>query len=237
MAQTAMDFAEVDTLLATLRQATTTLEGGAQTFRANTSTGGLFDILESLIEAPMFGNTAGGRSLGLAYSSCQPVMAALLEAFTATSDADGERLEFAIRLFQTEDADAADRMLRAGRDRLDVFSTHVDKGDDDARQAEEINTIGELADDPRSNTIVSGDFNTEHSGDDLADDAINSLGEDRGFDVDAGRIDDGHDGTSSGGKFIDYTMTRGVGSTEATRWDHERSDHDGIRTDVTVTDW
>ncbi len=237
MAQTVMDFDEVGNLLTALRQAATTLESGSETFRANTGTTGLFDIVESMVEVPMFGDTAGGRSINVAYTGGQPVMATLLSAFASTTDADAERLEFAIRLFQTEDAEAADRMLRAGRDRLDVFSTHIDKGDNDSRQADEINTVGELADDPRSNTVIAGDFNTEHDGDDLADEAINNLEDERGFDVDAGRISDGQGGTSSEGNYIDYTMTRGVGATEATRWDRERSDHDGIRTNVTVTDW
>jgi hypothetical protein len=236
MSQTAMDFDEVDRLLTALRQAKSLLEQGAETFSSNTTGDSwLPDIFESGSE--MFGNTPEGRRCREAYSEDRPVMAALMSAFAATADADAERLEFAIHLFRTEDANAADRMLRIGRDRLDVFSTHIDKGDDDARQAGEIHVVGELADDPRANTVIAGDFNTEHDGDDLADDAINSLEEDRGFDVDAGRLNDGQGGTSSSGRYIDYVMPRGVGSTEAERWDRERSDHDGMTTDLTVTDW
>lgn len=238
MPQTAMDFDEVDRLLTALRQATSVLEESAESFSAGTT--GDSWLVPDIIEpgSKMFGNTPEGSRCREAYAEDRPVMASLMSAFASTADADAERLAFAIHLFQTEDANSADSMLRAGRDRLDVFSTHIDKGDDDARQAEEIDTVGRLADDPRgANTVIAGDFNTEHDGDDRADAAINNLEDDRGFDVDAGRLNDGEGGTSSSGRYIDYIMGRGVGSTEAERWDRDRSDHDGMTTDLTVTDW
>ena len=232
-----MDFDEVDRLLTALRQATSVLQQGAETFSANTTGDSwLPDILEP--GSKMFGNTPEGQRCREAYAEDRPVMAAVISAFAVTAEADAERLAFAVHLFQTEDAESADRMLRTGRDRLDVFSTHIDKGDNVPRQADEINLVGRLADDPRgANTVIAGDFNTEHDGDGLADEAVNNLEDDRGFDVDAGRLNDGQGGTSSSGRYIDYIMSRGVGSTEAERWDRERSDHDGMTTDLTVTDW
>ncbi|HEX6681951.1 MAG TPA: endonuclease/exonuclease/phosphatase family protein [Candidatus Limnocylindrales bacterium] len=238
MSQTAMDFDEVDRLLTALRQATSVLEQGGETFSSNTSGNSwLPDIFEP--GSKMFGNTPEGERCRDAYVEDRSTMKALMGAFATTADADAERLEFAIHLFRTEDNDAADRMLRAGRDELNVFSTHIDKDDDDARQGEEIDRVGRIVDDPAgANTVLAGDFNTEHGNEDeQGDQAINRLEEDRGFDVDAGRLNDGEGGTSSGGNHIDYIMGRGVGSTDAERWDRERSDHDGMTTDVTVTDW
>lgn len=238
MPQTAMDFDEVDRLLTALRDATSVLQQGDTTFSSDTSGDSwLPDVLEPGTQ--MFGNTAAGGRCRDAYFEDRSAMKALLGAFASTADADAERLEFAIHLFRTEDAAAADRMLRTGRDELNVFSTHIDKDDDDARQAEEIDRVGRIADDPAgANTILAGDFNTEHDNEDeQGDQAINRLEEERGFDVDAGRLNDGEGGTSSGGNYIDYIMGRGVGSTEAERWDRERSDHDGMTTDVTVTEW
>ncbi|MCT2584468.1 hypothetical protein [Actinophytocola gossypii] len=84
--------------------------------------------------------------------------------------------------------------------------------------------------------IVTGDFNATSGGNSPSAREIRELGG-QGFDVNGGDIHDGKGGASLSHKPIDHVLPRGVGSSEATRWDRRQSDHDGQEVDVTLPNW
>lgn len=166
-------------------------------------------------------------------------MDATLKAFAKTADSDAERLELALALYRKTDADSADNLLEANRNRLDVLSTHLTLNTDGHAQdqAAQINRLRGLAgDQSQGNTVVAGDFNAESTGNSPSAQGIRNFGG-QGFDVGAGDIHDGKGGTSASHRRIDHVLPRGVGSSEATRWDRDQSDHDGQVVDLTLPSW
>ena len=175
----------------------------------------------------------------MAHYESKIVMDTVLPAFANTLDADVERLKVAVMLFHQTDGAAADQMLQAAKG-LDVFSAHLSTGANpqgEANRAGQLDTmLGQTGTDAGA-SIVAGDFNNSPTGGDTPfGQSLNRYGQ-HGYDVHAGDLNDGQGGTSASHLPIDYVMPRGVGSSTATRWGRDQSDHDGQVVDVTIADW
>ncbi|MFC8044469.1 hypothetical protein [Nocardia sp. NPDC057353] len=244
-----VEIGELQRLLSEVRRAQSSLDHGVQLFgggrtamprRISVGNGGPFPVAEIPVgNRNPFGNTAAGKTLVSTHASTYGSGEQALGAFARTVDADGERLELAILLYRTMDADNAENLLAQNRNGLRVLSTHltVDSDGHEQDQVGQINTLIDLAGGPdQGNTLVNGDFNTNRDRDYPGAHAIDGFTA-QGFDPDAGRIADGQGGTSASNLPIDYVMPRGVATSDAERWDRDFSDHDGQRADVTLPAW
>lgn len=237
-----VDLDQVENLVAAVRSAQSSLDTGVQLLLQAPSSAPVSSsrVNRSLIAlGGSFGNTSGGAACQLAYSEVKPTMDAVLKTFAATADSDAERLELALATYRKTDAESADTLLEINRNKLDVISTHLTKADKEhgPDQAAQINRLRGLAGDPlEGSTVVAGDFNAVATGDSPSAQGIREFGG-QGFDVGAGDIHDGKGGTSENHHPIDHVLPRGVGSSEARRWDRGESDHDGQVVDVTLPSW
>jgi hypothetical protein len=240
-----VDTEELQKLATEVQRAETSVAAGVQSFSQVTGPTGT-----------TFGNTSAGAGCMNAHNQAQSAMGELLKAFDATVDADAQRLTMALRLYQQKDAESADNLLAANRDRLDIISTQlsVDKKDGkDLTQAQagQINKLNSVTNDYQ-NTVIAGDFNAAQgdpknfnpaNANTNPKDAFGNLGA-QGFDTRAGVLNDhggahGRNGTSLSGYEIDHVMQRGVGNSGAQRWatTEEESDHDGQIVDTTIANW
>ncbi|GIH08198.1 hypothetical protein Rhe02_62650 [Rhizocola hellebori] len=250
MTETKMDFPEVDKLLGELSRARDAVGGGAKSFGEASETLGWSSYTTAIggsvgswsIPQPelVFGDTEGGGQCWSAHYECKIVMDTVLPAFANTLDSDIERLKTAVMLFHQTDGENADRMLQAARGGLDVLTAHLSTGanpEGEANRAGQLDKMfGQTGNDANA-TLVTGDFNNSPTGVDTPfGKSLNQYGQ-HGFDVHAGDLHDGQGGTSASHLPIDYVIPRGVGSTEATRWGRDESDHDGQVVDVTIPDW
>lgn len=187
-----------------------------------------------------FGNTMVGQSCEHAHSEAYSGVTAAMGAFSDTVDSDAERLKLAILLYRNMDDDNAEKLLQATRNGFDLFSAHLSLNGDpgkNAAQAAELQKLLGLAGDPtHGNTIIAGDFNGTFGPEDPNGQRIRDFGS-QGFDPYAGQIHDGQGGTSASHRPIDQIIPRGVGTSDALRWERGQSDHDGQRVDVTLPAW
>lgn len=249
MSDSKVDFDEVRKLATEVRRAQSSLDAGVQGFANAPSPQPSPPSQTSVIAGSpktwtfpadtTFGNTNAGAACLSAHSQARSTMDAALRAFAKTADSDAERLESALALYRKTDADSADNILAANRNRLDVLTSHLTLNTDGHAQdqAAQVNRLRGLAGDvSQGNTVVSGDFNTESTGNSGSAQGIRAFGG-QGFDVHGGDINDGKGGTSASHRRIDHLMPRGVGASEATRWDRDQSDHDGQVVDLTMPNW
>src|SRR5690606_36009014 len=230
-----VDLNELRTLEGEVRRAVTALDHGSR-------------ILSDAVPGPqasayggdrVFGNTsAGSMVLTLHEWTALPAVKAAMKAFSGTVEADAERMEFAISLYGSMDAGNAERLLQSDRQGFDLVSVHLSNGGEhselQARQIERLRAL--FSNGPMGNVVIGGDFNATSIGNGDSAQQIQKFRAE-GFDVDAGRIDDGRGGTSASNIPIDHILPRGVGSTPAERWEREESDHDGQQVDVTLPAW
>ncbi|MFC6015332.1 endonuclease/exonuclease/phosphatase family protein [Plantactinospora solaniradicis] len=238
MTTSRVDFNEVRKLGTEVRRAQSALDAGVQGF-SNAPSPATSVRQGRLPVATPFGNTSAGAACLGAQQQASSTMGGVLKAFAATVDSDAERLELALALYRTTDAEAADKLLKTNRNRVDLFSTHLSVADDGHAQdqAKQITELRTMAGDQNlGNTVVAGDFNALSTGNSPSAQAIRDFGR-QGFDVNAGDIHDGRGGTSASNRRIDHVLPRGVGASEATRWDRTPSDHDGQVVDLTLSNW
>jgi hypothetical protein len=251
MGKTTIEFGEVETLTKEVHRAAAEVTKGGAAWTGAPSTGWVggsrvtfhngVPHASTVPTVSAFGNTGAASACMSAYQQAESAMRGVMTAFGNTLDSDAERLELVVALFRQVDAEAADRMLQANRNRLDVFSAHLDTGHGDggdARRARQIDRLlGLTGNSPAgAGTVVAGDFNSLSTDGSQSAQAIRRYGT-QGFDVNQGDIHDGRGGTSASHRRIDHLMPRGLGASEATRWDRGQSDHDGQVVDVTLPGW
>ncbi|WP_378733894.1 endonuclease/exonuclease/phosphatase family protein [Nocardia brasiliensis] len=229
-----VDFGEMQKLITEVRRAQSSLDAGLKAF----SNGAAKPPMEPG-HTTTFGNTGAGASCLSAHAQASEVMRTVLTAFSGAVESDAGRLAMALVLYRQMDVASADNLLQLNRNALDVFSTHLMVGGagKDAQQAAQINRLLGLAGGPsQGNTVVAGDFNAQSGGNSPSAQGIRNFAG-QGFDVDTGKIYDGRGGTSQSNLPIDHVLPRGVGSSEATRWERGESDHDGQVVDLTMPNW
>ncbi|MET7767790.1 endonuclease/exonuclease/phosphatase family protein [Nocardia sp. NPDC005366] len=193
----------------------------------------------SLSADEIFGNTTAGKGLLRTHEwSAFPAVKAAMAAFAGTVEADAEQLDLAVALYRSMDSENAEKLLKANGQGLDLVSAHLSNGGDhSAEQAAQIARLRQLfGSGPLGNIVIGGDFNASSSGNGASAQQIRAFAE-QGFNVDAGRIDDGLGGTSASHIPIDHVLPRGVGTSAAERWDRGESDHDGQNVEVTLPAW
>ncbi|MBF6354243.1 hypothetical protein IU449_06765 [Nocardia higoensis] len=241
-----VDLGELQGLLTEVRRAQSSLDHGIQLFSVPTPMAIDFGDIWGVPTGPVwlgnttpFGNTTAGKALASAHQSVYRAGTDMLQAFSETVDSDGERMELALLLYRAMDDDNAEEILQNNRNNLKVLSTHLTEHEDGhvQDQAEQINRLLERVGGPTDgNVIIGGDFNANADSDSPSTDALDRY-TDQGLDPTAGRIDDGLGGTSPSYRPIDYVIPRGVGTSEAERWNRDESDHDGQSVDVTMPAW
>lgn len=235
MTKSKVDFDELAHLADEVRRAHTSVDAGMKGF-ANAPLVGQTGSASTGGWTP-FGNTSAGRACVEAHRQAQQAMNEALKAFSGTVESDFERLELALALYRKTDAEAADNLLAANRNRIDIFTAQMSVGDHGKEQAAQIARLATLVgDQTQGNAIVTGDFNATSSGDTPSARNIRGFGN-QGFDVNAGDINDGLGGTSLSHRKIDFVMPRGLATSETERWGRGPSDHDGQLTDVTMPNW
>lgn len=244
-----VDIGELQGLMTEVRRAQSSLDHGIPLFSAAEAAMPMAVNLGNVWGVPTgplrlgndtpFGNTTAGKALASAHQSAYGAGTDMLQAFSGTVDADAERMELALLLYRAMDDDNAEEILLNNRDRLNVLSAHLTEHEDGHVQDQvgQINRLLGLAGDPADgNVVIAGDFNANAKVDYPSTDALNDY-TDQGLDPTAGQIDDGLGGTSPSHQPIDYVIPRGVGTSEAERWDRDESDHDGQSLDVTMPSW
>jgi endonuclease/exonuclease/phosphatase family metal-dependent hydrolase len=249
---TKMDFPEAGKLLEALALARASVADGATAFGQAPPTvvnhnvvsayGGVVSSWNVPEALPVFGNTAAANACLTAHFESTNLLSSVLTAFANTLDSDVERLKVAIMMFHEADGASADLMLQSAKG-LDVFSAHLAVRDkntavqDEQIQAGQLDQLRTASGTDAGSAIVAGDFNSEPgSPDSPFGQALDRFGE-HGYDPHGGDLHDGQGGTSESHYAIDYLMPRGVATTPATRWDREKSDHDGQVVEVTIPDW
>ncbi|MEV6275076.1 hypothetical protein [Nocardia sp. NPDC051832] len=209
------------------------------------TTTSLADQLLFKANSTPFGNTPGGLACRAAHTEAHGAAKNTLKAFGGTVDGDVERLKLAVGLYLTMDDANAEKFLLSNGNMLDFLSAHLSNlGENNKHSGDQAAQIAKLrglvSGLENGNVVVSGDFNAKADGDKPSAPEIQNFGP-HGFDTDADRIYDGPGGaprgTSESYNEIDHVLPRGVGTTEAERWDRGESDHDGQRLDITIPAW
>lgn len=197
----------------------------------------------SIFDASAFGNTLGAAECHASWQTLSFTAKAAGSHLQQTLQADWERLEEVLTVFQQLDHEEADEISSSGGP-LTVVSYHVHHNPDqlsgesnDDLRARQIGEVVDYAAGVDGPAITGGDNNTtlvpdeQRSYDDDAVDALSGYGEE-GF-TDVGEVGP----TFGGERTIDHIHARGVAADEPAFVDGGPSDHDGQTATYLITGW